>query len=43
MLVNVNGIHYVHVCEQVHQANSAMNSATENLCVIIIIKATIPV
>ena len=37
MLVNVNGIYYAHVCEQVRQARSAGNSAIENLCIIIII------
>ena len=36
MLVNVNGIYYVHVCEQAHWACSAGNSAIENLCIIII-------
>ena len=38
MLVNVNVIYYVHVCEQAHWACSAGNSAIENLCIIIIIK-----
>ena len=37
MLVNVNGIYYVHVCEQARSARSAGNSAIENLCIIIII------
>ena len=37
MLVNVNGIYYVHVCEQARWARSAGNSAIENLCIIIII------
>ena len=37
MLVNVNVIYYVHVCEQARWARSAGNSATENLCNIIII------
>ena len=37
MLVNV--IYYVHVCEQARWARSAGNSAIENLCIIIIIKA----
>ena len=37
MLVNVNVIYYVHVCEQAHWARSAGNSAIENLCIIIII------
>ena len=37
MLVNVNGIHYVHVCEQARWAHSAGNSAIENWCIIIII------
>ena len=36
MLVNVNVIYYVHVCEQVRLARSAGNSAIENLCIIII-------
>ena len=36
MLVNVNGIYYVHVCEQACWARSAGNSAIENLCIIII-------
>ena len=38
MLVNVNGIYYVHVCEQVRWARSVGNSAIENLCIIIFIK-----
>ena len=37
MLVNVNGIYYVHVCEQPRWAHSAGNSAIENLCITIII------
>ena len=37
MLVNVNVIYYVHVCEQARWARSAGNSAIENLCIIIII------
>ena len=37
MLVNVNVIDYVHVCEQARGARSAGNSAIENLCIIIII------
>jgi len=37
MLVNVNVIYYVHVCEQARWARSAGNSAIENLCFIIII------
>ena len=37
MLVNVNGLYYVHVCEQAPWARSAGNSAIENLCIIIII------
>ena len=37
MPVNVNGIYYVHVCEQAHSARSAGNSAIENVCIIIII------
>ena len=32
MLVNVNGIYYVHVYEQARRACSAGNSATENVC-----------
>ena len=35
MLVNVNVIYYVHVCEQARWARSAGNSAIENLCIII--------
>ena len=35
MLVNVNVIYYVHVCEQACGARSAGNSAIENLCIII--------
>ena len=34
MLVNVNVIYYVHVCEQARWARSAGNSAIENLCII---------
>ena len=34
MLVNVNGMYYVHVCEQAH---SAGNSAIENLCIILLL------
>ena len=37
MLVNVNGIYYVHVGEQARWARSAGNSAIENVCIIIII------
>ena len=37
MLVNVNGIYYVHVSERVRRARSAGNSATENLRTMIII------
>ena len=37
MLVNVNVIYYVQVCEQARWARSAGNSAIENLCIIIII------
>ena len=37
MLVNVNVIYYVHVCEQARWARSAGNSAIENLYIIIII------
>ncbi len=40
MLVNVNGIYYVHVCEQARWARSAGNSAIENVCIIIIITDT---
>ena len=32
MLVNVNGIYYVHVCEQTRWARSAGNSAIDNVC-----------
>ena len=35
MLVNVNGISYVHVCEQVRWARAAGNNAIENVCIII--------
>ena len=35
MLVNVNDIYYVHVCEQARWVRSAGNSAIENLCIII--------
>ena len=34
MLVNVNGIYYVHVCEQARCARSTGNSAIENVCII---------
>ena len=37
MLVNVNDIYYVQVCEQARWARSAGNSAIENVCIIIII------
>ena len=37
MIVNVNGIYYVHVCEQARWARSAWNSAIENWCIINII------
>ena len=40
MLVNVNGIYYVHVCEQARWARLAGNSATENVCTIIITTLT---
>ena len=41
MLVNVNVIYYVHVCEQALWARSVGNSAVENLCIIItIVKCT---
>ena len=36
MLINVNVIYYVHVCEQARWARSAGNSAIENLCIIIL-------
>ena len=36
MLVNVNVIYYVHVCEQARWARSAGNSAIEKLCIIIL-------
>ena len=36
MLINVNVIYYVHVCEQARSARSAGNSAIENVCIIII-------
>ena len=35
MLVNVNVIYYVHVCEQARWARSVGNSAIENVCIII--------
>ena len=35
MLVNVNVIYYVHVCEQARSARSAGNNAIENLCIVI--------
>ena len=41
MLVNVNVIYYVHVCEQERWARSAGNSAIENLCIIIISSSSI--
>ena len=37
MLVNVNVIYYVHVCEQARWARSAGTSAIENVCIIITI------
>ena len=37
MLVNVDGIYYVHVCEQAYCAHSVRNSAIESLCIIVII------
>ena len=37
MLVNVNVIYYVHVCEQARWARLAGNSAIEYFCIIIII------
>ena len=40
MLVNVNGIYYVHVCEQARWARSAGNSAIEILRIFIIIIIT---
>ena len=36
MLVNVNGIYYVHVCEQAYCAHSVRNSAIESSCILII-------
>ena len=36
MLVNVNVIYYVHVCEQARWARSVGNSAIENLCVFLV-------
>ena len=35
ILVHVNGIYYVPVCEQARWACSAGNSAIENVCIII--------
>ena len=32
MLVNVNGISYVHICKQARLARSAGNNAIENVC-----------
>ena len=43
MLLNANGIYYVHVCEQARWARSAGNRAIENLCIIIIISHIYPV
>ena len=37
MLVNVNGMYYVHVCEQAQWAPSAGNSAVEKLCIILLL------
>ena len=37
MLVNVDGIYYVHVFEQARWARSAGNSVMKNWCIIIII------
>ena len=37
MLVDVNGIYYVQVCEQARWARSVGNSAIENSCIIIFI------
>ena len=37
MLVNVDGIYFIHVCEQARWARSAGNNAIENLCIIIVI------
>ena len=37
MLVNVNGIYYVQVCEQARWARSTGNSAIENLCIIVLL------
>ena len=36
MLVNVNVMYYVHVCEQARRARSVGNSAIVNVCIIII-------
>ena len=36
MLVNVNGVYYVHAREQARWARSAGNSAIEYFCIIII-------
>ena len=33
--VNVNGIYYVHVCEQAHWARTAGNSAIENVLLLL--------
>ena len=37
MIENLNGIYYVQVCEKARWARSAGNSATENVCIIIIV------
>ena len=37
MLVNVNGIYYVHVCEQMRWAHSAGSSTIENLCIYVLL------
>ena len=42
MSVTVNGIYYVHACEQACWARSAVNSAIENVCIIIIIIWSLP-
>ena len=42
MSVTVNGIYYVHACEQARWARSVVNSAIENVCIIIIIIWCLP-
>ena len=41
MLVKVNGIYYVHVCEQARWARSEGNRAIQHLCIIIIKRDTL--